>query len=180
MCLQNWAKYWFVKNNCGLHSVTLLMKGLLNYIYSLLACYLLTLNVLCMYLHVTHTAKPRELMVGNWPWYIILSITHSFHLDNAPLCSIGQCNTRVCPQNLNSPECEKLQWPKIWRCFEASSIISMQDLSFVIYTAAYLFDRVLLHDTCATENKDLLETSHTNLAKIIFRPFKIIIPPPFL
>ena len=43
----------------------------------------------------------------------------------------------------------------------------MQDLSFVIYTAAYLFDRVLLHDTCATENKDLLETSHKNLLKLL-------------
>ena len=57
----------------------------------------------------------------------------------------------------------------------------MQDLSFVIYTAAYLFDRVLLHDTCATENKDLLETSYKNLAKIVVRSFKVtIIPPPFL
>ena len=73
----------------------------------------------------------------------------------------------MCPPSLNSPECEKLQRPKIWRCFEASSIISMQDLSFVIYTAAYLFDSVLLHDTCATENKDLLETSHKNPPKLL-------------
>ena len=99
-------------------------------------------------------------------YHIIDHTQLSFRLMHL-IYSIGQCNTRVCPQNLNSPECEQLQWPKIWRCFEASSIISMQDLSFVIYTAAYLFDRVLLHDTCATEIKTYSKSRTQILRKLL-------------